>query len=480
MNAHATSSGIIDLKKDSGFYVDAELSSSRYSLSNSSNSSNITSGLGTSDTVKMVISIANEETIVATNCLSFSYYDCGRYNCFRYSSSGPIDYPTFTVAGATQIQSYIHLDYSYWNKETSSSFYMATSCGTGDPSSSIGNGKHGVLGLGAGTSSKDDFTSSAIFSILIDSDLNGGKLLFMKDTSYAQSSSPLYTFYGNSTWQIPNFSGSILIDGTAIYWKSGNIMFDINSDAIGVPQDMYSLLRTYFAYTPNVWCNSDLYRPTCYTTQKLEDLPDITISFNNYQLAIPSKIYATYSSTSGSHTTYFYFNFKATGPSMTGKNYVTSTFKDSIILDAHFMSYYYTVFDATDNTHTISLYLSSNIPGDDTYTKWVAIGAVGVILLVALCCCCAKKKKAVVVNNATTAPINTTTDAYNAAQASNVYSQQGVNNPAYSYGTANYNYPGYNNYPGQPQAYQLYPAQNQGRMYVPPAQTGQFQERAKQ
>ena len=479
MNAHTTSSGRIDLKKDSysssGFYVEADFSSSRYSQNSSSNSSNSTiNSLSTSDTVKMMISIANEDTIVATNCLSFGYYDCSRYNCYKFSSSGNIDYPTFTATVSTQVKSYIHLDYNYWNIDTSY-FYMASSCQTGDTSSGIGYDRYGVLGLGTGASSKVDFTSSAIFSIFINSNLSGGKLLFMKDTDYSSSYSALYTFYGNSTWQIPTYSAYIKTPSYSVNLKDGNIMFDVNSDAIGLPSDYYSLFITYFGYMPNIWCNTDNYRPQCYTSQRLEDLPDIILAFNNYELKIPSKIYATYTSTSGSYT-YFSFNFKATSPSLTGKNYVSPSFKNSIIFDAHFMSYYYTVFDATGNTNAISLYPSTNAPVEATFPKWIALGAVGILMLVGICCCCAKKKTAVVTNDATAAVVINTTDGFNATQAPLVFNTPA---PNYPYGTTNYNYPGYS-YPTQPQVYQAYPAQPQGGVYVPPTQTGNFQERAKQ
>ena len=97
MNAHATSSGRVHLKRESNssssFYVDADFSSTDPSQPNSP--------AVVFDSVKMMISIVNEDTLVGSGCLNFDSYDCSRYNCTKYNITSDIDFPTFTASGAT-------------------------------------------------------------------------------------------------------------------------------------------------------------------------------------------------------------------------------------------------------------------------------------------------------------------------------------------------------------------------------------------
>jgi len=429
-----------------------------------------------------MVSIPNTETMVSAYCLSFNYYDCNRYNCYNYGWTNQIDYPTFT-ANVQYARSYVYLDYTYWGLN-SAYLYIAQSCTGGG--SATGSNRYGVIGLGTDASTKSDFTYEAIFSVLIDSDLNAGKLLIKEDASkYAQVSSPLISLSANSTWQVQAYSGYIQVGYSSASFY-GNVMFDFNSDAIGLPANLYGSVTSYFGSLSDIYCYSGYtYRPYCYTTKQLKDLPDITLSINSDQIKIPSQIYATLSSDSGSYR-YFYLNFKATSPAYSGKNYVTPSFANSVILDANFMSYYYTVFDATSGYNYIYLYPSINAPFQPNLAKWIGIGAAGSLFLVLLCCCCCCKKKKTVDNSTTVAaPLNNTT-FNNTTQTPIVYNQQGVvdnSAPYYSYDATNYNYNGYN-YPAQPQVYQPYPPQPQGGMYdpgyVPPPPGGNFQERAKQ
>ena len=83
---YKTSSGIVDIKKDSsssnGFYVEAKL---------------VDSKTGNSDTVKMMMSIPNVFSVVAKSCLNFNQYDCGKYHCKQEPSGPTIDFPSFTA-----------------------------------------------------------------------------------------------------------------------------------------------------------------------------------------------------------------------------------------------------------------------------------------------------------------------------------------------------------------------------------------------
>jgi hypothetical protein len=457
---HATSSGVINLKKDEfsngTFYVEADLSSS-YSPSSS---------LAITDSVQMMVSIANSETLVALSCLSFNNYDCSRYNCSNYGPAATIEFPTFTAQEINYGRGFIYLDYKYWGLNYAYLYY-AQSCNT-LASPGTGTNRYGVLGLGTGGGSRSNFISSAIFSILIDSDQNAGKLLLMKDSRYTQSG-PLHTFSANDTWQISVTNGSIETPSAAVAF-TGNVMFDINSDVIGLPYDVYTLLFNYFKQISNVSCLAGTYRPSCDTTLKLEELPDLTLSINGDHIKIPSKIYATLTGFSETHQ-FFWFNFKATDGSMTGKSYVSPSFTNYVILGANFMSYYYTVFDARTSPNTIYIYSSSVSPSpQEPSSWWIGVVVVAAIVLVGVCFFAYKKKAQIASNETTvTAPLNNTTDN----QTPLAY-----NHPTYSYDTTN------SHYPAQPQGvYQPYPPTQEGlytQGYAAPPPAGVFQERAKQ
>lgn len=466
INAHAESTGIIQLQKDpndNSFYVEADLCPSN-GCHNSSNSSDSTTSTDPFDTVKMMISIANDETMVAEKCLDFDSYDCSEHDCHKSSYAGTVDFPSFH-ANVTYAKSHIYLDTNYWILE-SAYLYIAQSCHTGASSLSFGSGKSGVLGLGTGSGAKDDFKSSPIFSIFINSDLTKGQLLFKKDTnSYAQASKPLYTLYANCTWQIPTRGGSLQV-GDSDVDLNGNVMFDINSDAIGLPESVYNVVMTYVTAINGVTCEiGSNYKPSCATTKQIKDLPDIILSFGSSDIKIPSQIYASLKNDTGS-VRYFNLNFKATSPNLTDNSYISQNFKDSIILDANFMSYYYTVFDASNSSNMIYLYPSINVPSDRNLLKWIGAGAGGVFLLVVIGCCCIKKKKNVDENKST---INNNTTADHLS-----YNRHGINNSIYD------SYPGYYD-PSQLQGvyHQVY--QQVPQRYVPPVHTGatSFKGRAK-
>lgn len=389
MNAIATSSGVIDLKKESNssatFYVEADLSN----LSSSSEKNS-------SDTVKMMISLVNHETMVAENCLGFSSYDCSKHNCRRQGSTKTISFPWFN-ATAEASQSELYLDYKYWSL-SSAPLYIAKSCPTSDSLTRVGSGFSGVLGFGTGFGVVDSFTAGPIFSIFIEPDLSAGKLLFKKDTSrYAQPSSSPITMYSSSGWDFN--AGRIIVDYKSIYVSS--CIFDINSDAIGIPESDYKeFLNAFASPISGIWCKGDTYRPYCYTLKDPKDLPKILISPSyNQQVPIPPEIYMTMDKDTGVYK-YFYLNFKATSPSLTGPSYVPPSLKYNVILDANFMSYYYTVFDSLGDRNMIYIYPSINAPASTTPRNPNSVSPNSAVWMCALlmlsvcvCCYCCSKRK---------------------------------------------------------------------------------------
>lgn len=357
LKAHSASSGIVELKKDfssaSAFYAEAEL---------------VSSSGGTSDTVRMAVIISNAETMVATNCLFFSSYDCNKYSCKNESKTTTIDFPTFT-ANVSSTQGQIRLNDTDLKL---SSLYLADSCKTGDTFSEIGTNRYGVLGLAS--------QNSPIFSFLIDPHQTNGQLLFKNIKS---SSSPLYSLSANSTWQLPAKNGAIQVENSSISFN-GNVMFDINSDAIGLPESIHKSFMNYFSNMDDVDCEIRDYKPKCHTRKQLKDLPDIILSVNGHLIKIPSQIYTIFMADTETER-FFLLGFKATSPSLNVNSYISPSFKDSIVLGANFMNYYYTVFDASSGSNMIYLYSSTETPSQPSNAKWIVLGVVAALLVASIC-----------------------------------------------------------------------------------------------
>jgi len=392
MNAYAGSSGIVDLKKDSAldgsFYVETDLT---YHPSKSSKNPNAPG------TVKMMISIPNQDSVVSSMCLNFTNYDCSKYNCSQYGDTRLIEYPYFSTK-AQRGRADLYLDYNHWSLEKSAAdLFFARECQS--KKNNLGSGRYGVIGLGISEFSQENFKSSKAFSFQIDSDLSKGKILFKNDPStYANSSSPVLVVSANSTWQKEIEQGTLEVDIYLIVFK-GNLAFDINSDAIAVPDLKYRDLLFYLNNFFEIECGSEPYRPICNSKEKIHDLPNITLNINQNKIHIPPKVYAT-----AINETAFYLNFRGTSPDLTGKSYVTPSFKDSIILDARFMSYYYTVFDFSTGKNDIYLYKAKEVgpqpqsDPDSSYTFWIALVIVLVVTFAGIWWYYGSKKKPIVAN----------------------------------------------------------------------------------
>jgi len=355
-------------------------------------------------------------------------------DCKEYDTKKSFDFPWFSAY--TKIaEGEIYLDYIYWVLSPAD-LYIAYSCS--NDGTMIGSNRYGVIGLGTGGNPGSDFYEK-LFSIYIAPNLTTGNLLFKNAAAkYANSTEALYTLYANSSWQVPTNSAQIKVRDSAIAFH-GNIMFDINTDVVlGIPYSTYIYVLSYLNEVAGLNCvGVNYYRPTCTYNGKIEDLPDVIILFNKISLKIPSDLYASII-TEGSS---FYLNFKATDPTLTGKSYVTQNFSNSIILGTRFMSYYFTVFDATSGFNMIYLYRTGNVtPKSNNWWIFAVIG--GVILILAVVGCYLKKKSNnTVVKDDAAATHNTTNVVYNNGyQAPPLIETQQGNNDPNTYG----NYPGYN------------------------------------
>jgi len=428
-NLQATTWGDIEFKQDSyGVYVEADLI---YNPSFSSNRSDFTNLLTNmteaAGTAKMMLSLVNSESMVATDCSYFSYYDCSEYSdCKEYDTKKSFDFPWFS-ANTKIAQGEIYLDYIYWVLSPAD-LYIAYSCI--NDGTVIGSERYGVIGLGTGGNPGSDFYEK-LFSIYIASDLSKGKLLFKNAAAnYAKSTEAVYTLYANSTWQVPTNSGHIKVRDSAIDFH-GNIMFDINTDvALGIPYFTYIYVLSYLNEVSGLNCDgTNYYRPICTYNGKIKDLPDVIINFNKNLLKVPSDLYASVISEGSS----FYLNFKATHPSLTGKSFVTDSFSNSLILGTRFMSYYFPVFDATSGFNMIYLYPSGSLPPEPNNWWIFAVIAGAILIIMVVVGCYIKKKRDLSAENNNTISVaadnNTTNVVYNTVYQAPLIENQQRNDP---------------------------------------------------
>jgi len=400
MNAYAASTGEIPIFKDlDGYYVYTDLA---YTT---------TKGQVGNDTVKMMLGLTNNNVLLTDSCLNFNQYPCDYYHCSK--SSGDIEtinYPYF-VASTIKASAETYLDYAYWDVEEK--VLLATACTTF--ASGYGAGRYGILGLGTQGDSKKNFLKTLMFSISIDSNLQTGTLKFVNN---AQNSAPsVYNgLIASANWMIAS-KGFIQVGGYSISFR-GSLAFDLNADALGLPSAMFQ--QAVQAIVSQEWvkqvvCTQDTYLPTCNYTGLVKDLPIIMVctgQTNNVDFVIPPEVYVKNAKSADDYVYSITLNWKALDISGSGESYVTSDYKDTIIVDPRTMSYFDIVFDATSGSNFVRISTKHH----DTPVKptkwWVYVIIVCIVLvIIGGCLFVMKKRKAnnekpsVVVANATQEPL---------------------------------------------------------------------------
>lgn len=374
LKAYATQSGRVPIMKDSlGFYVAVDLADDSYDASDTD--------FGP-DTVAMTLGLYTSDTLLANNCLGFKQYNCDEYSCSPVPNRNVShEYAHFTVEGI-DIISAAYLDYNNWN--LNSWAVLANSCSS---RSDIfyNSTRSGMIGLGIDGSSQLNFLEFPIFSVEIDKDLSSGVLLFGIDLSDdAESTTPVAVLDSDANWQV-NVTGSIQVGSTSAS-ISTRLIFDINTDAIGLPLGIYREVKANFEQAAAIKCSEDNYYPTCMYTHAIEDLPSIILQIGSQSITIPPDVFAQPSSRKGSG--YIVLNLKGLSPDLNNASYTPSSFNNTIILGYNFMSYYYTVFNSSlDSTYSITLYTAA-IPPDESSWVITLIEILGAVSFVIVCICC--------------------------------------------------------------------------------------------
>jgi len=220
--------------------------------------------------------------------------------------------------------------------------------------------------------------NSSLFSIYLEADSSEGELLFGFDSSKAQKTAPNVTLSANNNWFISGVNqlgiGSAKINITA------NLLFDVNSEAIGLPLAIFTLLINSINENQLMACETDkTFLPTCQYSGEIQDIPNFIIVIGNQSLSIPAQYFAKSNEGGSSITLYF----KAIASNLTDESFVTADFENYIIVDRHIMTYFYTLFDATSASgNVINLFIADH---QDHTLLYIILGSS--VIFVGLCFC---------------------------------------------------------------------------------------------
>jgi len=330
-----------------------------------------------SRSVKMLLALYTSKSLLASSCVGFDAYALYQRSCKVSIEKTTTNFLNFEVGGH-HLNTNVFLDYNHW--ALAENAILGTICHT-NGTTYTKSGLWGIIGLGFESSSKSNFlgTANILFSVYVKLDGMTGELSFSNDTEKAVDiSSPDVVLSSSQSWHVSHVNG-ILFDNHGntkkISLDDYSLIFDLNSDAIGLPKTIYKTFITKLQEAaPEVHCNADLiYKPTCKYSGKVDDLPVIKINIGTDKvISIPPLIYVSNMYGREYVDGSMILNIKATSSELTENNYVTSEFENTIVLDSNVLTYYYTIFSRDqehDNNGRITLYRAhhdlSELPSEE-------------------------------------------------------------------------------------------------------------------
>ena len=363
--------------QSSGYYIPVKIQNDDIDILN-------LSGNEREERSNMMLALYSSITLLAENCLSFSPILASEDQNSLVNDIFNLDYPYFTVKSGFSSPFQIDLSSNYPNDQEDA--IVATSCSQQGPSA-YGSESFGLLGMGIDNNALNNNSTLALFSIYLDGPEQNGKLFFTTDFSNTQSHTPVSTLTADADWHVFGVS-SLKIGPVSYHTSSTNLIFDINSNMIGLPLKIFETVISSLESVSSVTCPANTYsNPTCTYPGHIVNLPNIVIGVEAEQIVIPPVVYAT----SGTANTVS-FNLRGLNSNMSDINYITPSYNSYIILDSNFMSYYYTVFAASPNGGTITLYAALQTEDNTSTIVFIVLGFIVLLIFLISRCGCKKKK----------------------------------------------------------------------------------------
>jgi len=317
--------------------------------------------------VMMLGLYTDQSALIVEECQKFKTYDCSQFECTELPvvPEEPVTYtyPDFQITNGNKANTKLFIDKNYWNLNTSLIF--ARDC---EPfkSSVTGYGTYGILGMGAKGESLKNFATTLtfdsimggsetfhhdqppVFSIFLNQEGTSGDLIFDNDAiNKAAKEVPAIVLKASPNWIVEGVT-EIEVGNDKNIDMDTSLIFDINSNALGFPLDVYKEVLDAIddAMGEDFSCDSNVnYRPECKYKGDLNLLPTIKINIGNQTLEVPGSVYGETIKVLDLPSDKIILNLR--GISSQNKEYafVTEAFEKYIILDQHVMGYYYTVFD---------------------------------------------------------------------------------------------------------------------------------------
>jgi hypothetical protein len=330
----------------------------------------------------MAVSLFNSHIFVS-NCPNvFRYFNCSNFqdSCVQFPKIRfNADFPFFSVAG-TRILLNMTLG-NYGRGRRVKAFY-ADEC----TRNSFGN--NDVVGsVGFSLNESNIFnldTENNKFAIWLDKEKSDGTMIFGDDSDFRGDEPPLRMMGVTSNWEIP-LESIVLLD--LMYDFNGKALFDINSNFIGLPDDLYNRMLGDLKSRWNFVCDKQIYQPNCSYTKDISELPNLIImpSLGNNPITLSPDLYLN---KLDNNLFQLLFVSLSTKPIYGHQIFVTNTYLNYVILGAPFFRHYYTVFNYQDMRNPeIDFYVpSKSIPNSEGgLSPWAILGIVlGALLLLGI------------------------------------------------------------------------------------------------
>jgi Eukaryotic aspartyl protease len=219
------------------------------------------------------------------------------------------------------------------------------------------------------------------FSVWLERDGSDGELIFGEDSSHESEETFIMINNLTKNWEIPLLMISLLDN---VYSFTGQAILDVNSNFIGIPENVHWQIKKDLKYKFNFVCIREMMIPNCTFFGDINTLPPLifTHAGGNTLISLPSSVYTR----KLGDQLYSLLLVSLNENSVQTHQYpVTPAYNNYVVFGAPFLQYYYTIFNYnnTDDPQ-IKLFVPKQ-SGFYGLSAWAVIGIIlGVLLLIGI------------------------------------------------------------------------------------------------